>query len=57
MKPHLWGHPFCARYVTFQERWLLVRGRNLYIYVKIYIVRSPLERGWPLIRVDENQNR
>ena len=28
-----------------------VRGKNQYIYVKIYIVKWPFQRGWPLIRV------
>ena len=29
----------------------LVRGKNQYIYVKIYIVKWPFQRGWPLFRV------
>ena len=51
VEPLLWGHPFCARNVAFQEGWPLVRGRNQYIYVSIYIVQWPFQRGWPLVRV------
>ena len=51
VEPLLWGHPFCIRKVAFQEGWPLVRGKNRYIYVYIYIAKWPFQREWPLVRV------
>ena len=51
VEPLLWGHPFCIRKVAFLEGWPLIRGKNQYIYIKIYIVKWPFQRGWPLIMV------
>ena len=51
VEPLLRGHPFCIRKVAFQEGWPLIRGRNQYTDVQIYIVKWPFQRGRPLIRV------
>ena len=51
VEPLLRGHPFCTRNKAFLEGCPPVRGRNQYIYAKIYIVIWPLQRRWPLIRM------
>ena len=33
----------------FQGWWPLIRGRNQYIFVKIYIVKWPFQREWSLM--------
>ena len=33
------------------SRGVASQGRNQYIYVYIYIVKWPFQRGWPLVRV------
>ena len=40
------GHSFCARNMTFQDGWPLVRGRNQHI-ITIIIAMWPFHRGWP----------
>ena len=51
VKPIFSGHLIYIRKVAFQEGLPLVRGRNQYTYVKIYIFKRPFQRRWPLVRV------
>ena len=37
--------------MAIQEGWSLVMGGNQYIYIWIYNVEWPFQRGWPLVRV------
>ena len=62
VEPLLWGHPFCIRNVAFQVGWLLIRGRNQYIFLELHYPvdfqeglafhRGGLSKGVPLYMIN-----